>query len=122
MVADTSEEVVWALSDAIVDRDPAAALAAAERLADQGEAVTPLIYQAAKRLREANAALELLEAGRPPTEVEAALPMHPYAAKMLRAAAARAARAAQVRAVDLRDRRPRVVDARRRGLSRSASP
>ena len=31
------------------------AVAAAERLADQGEAVTPLIYQAAKRLREANA-------------------------------------------------------------------
>ncbi len=63
MVADTSEEVAWALSDAIVDRDPAAALAAAERLADQGESVTPLIYAAAKRLREANAALELLEGG-----------------------------------------------------------
>ena len=27
MVADTSEEVAWALSDALVDRDPAAALA-----------------------------------------------------------------------------------------------
>ena len=80
MVADTSEEVVWALSDAIVDRNPVAALAAAERLADQGEAVTPLIYQAAKRLREANQALELLEQGMSPKEVEAALPMHPYAA------------------------------------------
>ena len=83
MVADTSEEVAWTLSDAIIDRDPAAALAAAERLAEQGEAVTPLIYQAAKRLREANAALELLEQGRSPKEVEAALPMHPYAAKLL---------------------------------------
>ncbi len=83
MVADTSEEVVWALSDAIVDRDPAKALAAAERLADQGEAVTPLIYQAAKRLREANLALELLARGMGQKEVEAALPMHPYAAKML---------------------------------------
>lgn len=83
MVADTSEEVAWALSDAIVDRDPGAALAAAERLAEQGEAITPLIYQAAKRLREANAALELLESGRSPKEVESALPMHPYAAKML---------------------------------------
>ncbi len=83
MVADTSEEVVWALSDAIVDRDPAKALAAAERLADQGEAVTPLVYQAAKRLREANLALELLERGMGAKEVEAALPMHPYAAKML---------------------------------------
>jgi DNA polymerase-3 subunit delta len=83
MIADTSEEVAWALSDAIIDRDAAAALEAAERLADQGESVTPLIYQAAKRLREASVALELLEQGRSQREVEAALPMHPYAAKML---------------------------------------
>jgi DNA polymerase-3 subunit delta len=83
MVADTSEEVVWAMSDAIVDRNQVAALAAAERLADQGESVTPLIYQAAKRLREANQALELLERGMSQRDVEAALPMHPYAAKML---------------------------------------
>ena len=65
MIADTSEEVAWALSDAIVDRDPGAALEAAERLTDQGESLTPLIYQAAKRLREANAALEMLDAGHP---------------------------------------------------------
>jgi DNA polymerase-3 subunit delta len=83
MIADTSEEVAWALSDAIVDQDPGAALAAAERLADQGEAITPLIYQAAKRLREANLALEALEAGQAPKDVERALPMHPYAAKLL---------------------------------------
>ncbi len=83
MVADTSEEASWALSDAIVDRDQGSALAAAERLTGQGESVTPLIYQAAKRLREANAALAQLEAGRAPKEVEAALPMHPYAAKLL---------------------------------------
>lgn len=83
MVADTSEEAVWALSDAIVDRDPGAAVAAAERLVEQGESATPLIYQAARRLREANTALELLAAGRPAKEVEAALPMHPYAAKLL---------------------------------------
>ena len=83
MVADTSEEAVWALSDALVDRDPAAALGAAERLVDQGEAVTPLVYQAAKRLREASAALESLERGRPAKEVESSLQMHPYAAKQL---------------------------------------
>jgi DNA polymerase-3 subunit delta len=83
MVADTSEAVAWALSDAIVDRDPGAAVEAAERLADQGESVTPMIYQAAKRLREASAALEMLGQGTPQREVEAALPMHPYAAKML---------------------------------------
>ena len=83
MVADTSEEVAWALSDAIVDRDAAGAVAAAERLADQGASVTLLIYQAAKRLREANAALEMLDHGKPAKEVESALPMHPYAAKQL---------------------------------------
>lgn len=97
MVADTSEEVVWALSDALVDRDAATALAAAERLTDQGEGVTGLVYQAAKRLREANLALELLEQGRPAADVERALPMHPYAAKLL------------VRR--LRDRRPAQVRA-----------
>jgi DNA polymerase III delta subunit len=83
MVADTSEEVAWALSDALVERDSAAALGAAERLAGQGESVTGLIYQAAKRLREANLAIEALESGRPAKEVEKELPMHPYAAKML---------------------------------------
>jgi DNA polymerase-3 subunit delta len=83
MVADTTEEVVWALSDAIVDRNPAGALAAADRLVAQGESTTSLIYQAAKRLREANTAVELLESGKPPKEVESALPMHPYAAKLL---------------------------------------
>jgi DNA polymerase-3 subunit delta len=83
MVADTSEEVAWALTDAIIDRDPGTALTAAERLADQGESVTPLIYAVARRLREANAALELLEGGMARRDVESALPMHPYAAKML---------------------------------------
>jgi DNA polymerase-3 subunit delta len=83
MVADTSEEVAWALSDAIVARDPLAAQAAVERLAGQGESVTGLVYQAAKRLREAHLALSALEAGRSAKEVEAELPMHPYAAKML---------------------------------------
>jgi DNA polymerase III delta subunit len=83
MIADTSEQVVWALSDAIVDQDPATAVDAAERLASQGESVTGLIYQAAKRLREANLAVEALEAGTPAKEVERSLPMHPYAAKLL---------------------------------------
>ncbi|HYH61547.1 MAG TPA: DNA polymerase III subunit delta [Solirubrobacterales bacterium] len=83
MVADTSEEVMWNLSDAIVDRDRASAAGAAARLSEQGESVTPLVYQMAKRLREARLALAGLEAGRSPRELEASLPMHPYAAKML---------------------------------------
>jgi DNA polymerase III subunit delta len=83
MVADTSEEAAWALSDAIVARDPELAVRSAERLAAQGEAVTPLVYQAARRLREAHGALLELEAGRSQKEVEGRLKMHPYAAKML---------------------------------------
>ena len=83
MIADTSEEVVWALSDALVDRDRAGAAAAAARLMAQGESVTPLVYQAAKRLREARLAVAGLEAGRSAKELEGSLPMHPYAAKML---------------------------------------
>ena len=83
MIADPSEEVMWTLSDAIVDRDRAAAAAAAARLSGQGESVTPLVYQMAKRLREARLALAGLDAGRSPRELEASLPMHPYAAKLL---------------------------------------
>lgn len=83
MVADTSEEVAWALSDALVDRNGAAAMAAAERLGAQGESVTPLVYQAAKRLREARAAIAGLESGQSAKQLEASLPMHPYAARML---------------------------------------
>ncbi|MGH2964606.1 MAG: DNA polymerase III subunit delta [Solirubrobacterales bacterium] len=83
MVADTSQEAAWALSDAIVARDPSAALGAVERLLAQGEAVTPLVYQAARRLRDANAAVAQLEEGTPEKQVEASLRMHPYAAKML---------------------------------------
>ncbi len=83
MVADTSEEAFWSLSDAIIERDPATALAAAERLADQGEGVSGLIYQAAKRLREASQAVEQLEAGTPAGQVAGTLSMHPYAAKKL---------------------------------------
>lgn len=83
MIADTSEQVAWALSDAVVDRDVAAALRVVERLAGQGEAVTPLVYGVARRLRDAAAAVEQLERGVPPKQVEATLQMHPYAAKLL---------------------------------------
>jgi DNA polymerase-3 subunit delta len=83
MVADTSQEASWKLSDAIVAQDAPAALGASERLLAQGEAVTPLVYGAGRRLREANAALAALESGTPEQQVERQLPMHPYAAKML---------------------------------------
>jgi DNA polymerase III subunit delta len=83
MVADTSEAAVWALSDALLESDVAAALRIGERLIEQGENVTGLIYGLASRLRGACAAAAQLEEGVPPKQVESSLKMHPYAAKQL---------------------------------------
>ncbi len=44
MVADTSEAAVWSLSDALLDRDPEAAVRISDRLLAQGENVTGLVY------------------------------------------------------------------------------
>jgi len=83
MVSDTSEAAVWALSDALLERDPAKAASIAERLVSQGENVTGLIYGLASRLRKACAAAARLEEGVPPKQVESSLGMHPYAARQL---------------------------------------
>jgi DNA polymerase III subunit delta len=83
MVADTSEMAVWSLSDALIEGDAAAALRIGERLIEQGENVTGLIYGLASRLRGACAAAAQLEEGIPPKQVEGSLKMHPYAAKQL---------------------------------------
>lgn len=83
MVADSSEAAVWALSDALIERDSVRAAALAEQLVSQGENVTGLIYGLASRLRGACAAVAQLEEGVPPRQVEAGLKMHPYAAKQL---------------------------------------
>ncbi len=83
MIADTSEAAVWSLSDALLERDAAAALRIGERLIGQGENVTGLIYGLASRLRSACAAAAQLEEGVPPKQVESSLKMHPYAAKLL---------------------------------------
>jgi DNA polymerase III delta subunit len=83
MVADTSEAAVWALSDALLERDAAGALRIAERLISQDENVTGLIYGLASRLRKACAAAAMLAEGTPAKQVESSLGMHPYAAKQL---------------------------------------
>lgn len=83
MIADTSETAVWALADALLEGDAAAALRIGERLIAQGENVTGLIYGLASRLRAACAAAAQLAEGVPPKQVESALKMHPYAAKLL---------------------------------------
>ncbi len=83
MIADTSEAAIWSLADALVEGDRAAAMAVAERLTAQGEALPRIIYSVAPRLREAARAARELEQGRAPSEVAKGLSMHPYAAKML---------------------------------------
>ena len=83
MIADTSEAAVWSLSDALLEGDAAGALRIGERLIDQGENVTGLIYGLASRLRGACSAAGQLAEGIPPSQVESSLKMHPYAAKQL---------------------------------------
>jgi DNA polymerase III delta subunit len=83
MVADTSEEAIWTLADAVVAGDEAEAMRVAEVLVAQGEALPRIVYALAPRLRQALRAATELEAGRPAGEVAKGLSMHPYAAKML---------------------------------------
>jgi DNA polymerase III delta subunit len=83
MVADTSEEAIWTLADALVAGDEAATIALAEQLVAQGEALPRIVYSLAPRLRQALRAASELEAGKPAAEVAKGLSMHPYAAKML---------------------------------------
>ena len=83
MTTDTSERAGWALGDAIVARDREVAVGTADALLAQGEAVTPMVYGMASRLRNAHHAALALESGQAPAQVEAALPMAPYPSKML---------------------------------------
>jgi DNA polymerase III subunit delta len=83
MVADTSEEMVWNLSDAIVEGRAGAAVRLADRLTSQGERLPTIVYGAAGRLRKAHQAATELEAGRAPREVASGLRMSPFAAKMV---------------------------------------
>jgi DNA polymerase-3 subunit delta len=83
MVADTSEEAIWALADAVVAGDEDETMRIAERLVAQGDALPRIVYALAPRLRQALRAASELEAGKPASEVAKGLSMHPYAAKML---------------------------------------
>ena len=83
MIADTSEAMVWGLSDAIVERRPGAAVRSAERLSAQSESLPGIVYGVASRLRKAHQAACELEAGRSPRDVQAGLRMSPFAAKMI---------------------------------------
>src|SRR3954454_19005787 len=83
MVADTSEEAIWALAAAVIAGDDPETMRIAERLVSQGDALPRIIYSLAPRLHQALRATIELEEGRPPSDVAKGLSMHPYAAKML---------------------------------------
>jgi DNA polymerase-3 subunit delta len=83
MVTDTSEAMVWALSDAVLERRAGDAVRLAERLSSQGGSLTGVVYGLAGRLRRGHRAATEVAAGRPAGEVQAGLGMSPYAAKML---------------------------------------
>ena len=83
MIADTSEAMVWGLSDAIVERRAADAVELADRLTAQSESLPKLVYGVASRLRKAHQAATELAAGTAPRDVQANLRMSPFAAKMV---------------------------------------
>jgi len=83
LTVDTSERRGWELADAIVTRDRALAAAAAEEMIEQGEAVTPLVYGMATRLRNAFAAAAAIEAGTATAKIERQLPMQQWQARNL---------------------------------------
>jgi DNA polymerase III subunit delta len=82
MVADTSEAMVWELSDALIERNATRAIGLAESLA-LSERGASIVYPVASRLRQAVEARTALDEGMPAKDVQSALRMSPYAAKQL---------------------------------------
>ncbi len=75
-----AERKVWTLADALVARDRRSAVRLYLELRDQGERVESLGYWMTRRLREALAVAQALEAGTPVAKVRAGLRMPPRAA------------------------------------------
>ena len=73
----SSERKVWALGDALVEGDARKALAVLTELRAQGERVPGLIYNMARRLRDALAVAEELAAGKSESSAGASLRMPP---------------------------------------------
>ena len=72
-----AERKVWTLADALVARDRRGAVRLYLELRDQGERVESLGYWMTRRLREALAVAQALEAGTPVAKVRAGLRMPP---------------------------------------------
>lgn len=83
MVADTSEDAIWALADAVVEGNRVKAMIAAERIAEAGDSPAPMLVIAARKLRESARAAAIVADGGGENEIRAELKIHPYAAKLL---------------------------------------
>jgi DNA polymerase-3 subunit delta len=83
LAATSAERKVWTLADAIVAGDDALAQRCLLELRAQGERLPGLIYNMAKRLREANDIATRLDAGESPAQVRKSLRMPSKAAERL---------------------------------------
>ena len=83
LAATSAERKVWTLADAIVAGDDALAQRCLLELRAQGERLPGLIWNVAKRLREANDIATRLNAGQSPAQVRKGLRMSTKAAERL---------------------------------------
>jgi DNA polymerase-3 subunit delta len=100
LAASSAERKSWSLADALVARDGASATRLYLELRAQGERLTGLLYQMARRVREALEVAEKLEQGESPAQVKRGLRMPPKAAERFVADVQRTDRDALRRAVE----------------------
>ena len=100
LAAASAERKSWSLADALVARDGAAATRIYLELRERGERLTGLLFQMARRVREALDVAERLEAGESAAAVRRGLRMPPKAAERFVADVQRTDRDALRRAME----------------------
>jgi DNA polymerase-3 subunit delta len=81
LAASSAERKAWSLADAVVARDRAAAARLYLELRGQGERLPGLVFQIARRLRDAHQTSARLEAGEPASQVKRSLRLPSKAAE-----------------------------------------
>jgi DNA polymerase-3 subunit delta len=81
--ASSAERKLWTLADALVAGDARTATKALLELRAQGERIPGLLYQMARRMRDALSIAEALAAGQPAAQVKRGLRMPSFAADRL---------------------------------------
>jgi DNA polymerase-3 subunit delta len=100
LAASSAERKSWTLADALVAREGPAATRVYLELRAQGERLTGLIFQMARRVRDALDVAERLETGESPAQVKRGLRMPPKAAERFVADVQRTDRDALRRALE----------------------